>query len=113
MEIKILVTIDRRIKPHRLPEIPLFLFCCSQSKLVARRVRNSLTQPTRLLMSTSEQGVVAVNDSPIDDARQEAILKDQQLKAALLQKMGLGDEANTDSTLPLVGRAQVAGLPTD
>ena len=47
-------------------------------------------------MSTCEQGEVAEDDSPIDEARLEAILKVPQLKAALLKKMGLGDEANKD-----------------
>ena len=47
-------------------------------------------------MSTSEQGAVAEDDSPIDEARLEAILKDPQLKTALLKKMGLRDKVNKD-----------------
>ena len=45
-------------------------------------------------MSTSEQGAVEEDDTLIDEARLEAILNDPQLKATLLKKMGLGDEAN-------------------
>ena len=58
------------------------------------------SQPTRLTMSTNDddggRGAVAEDGSQIDEARLEAILKDLCSKAALLKKMGLGDEANKD-----------------
>ena len=71
-------------------EIPIFHFCCSLA----------LTQPTRLTTSTNDddrgRGAVAEDGSPINEAGLVAIPKDPRSKAALLKKMGLGDEANKD-----------------
>ena len=64
-------------------------------------------------MSTSEdvdgQEVVA-EDSRIDEAHLEAILKDPRSKAALLRKMGLGEDANKDQH-PIPSGMNTGGWP--
>ena len=66
-------------------------------------------------MSTNDddggRGAVTEDDSPIDEARLEAILKDPRSKAALLKKMGLGDEVNKDHHPTPSGMNTVPGLP--
>ena len=54
--------------------------------------------------------MVAENDFQIDKAHLEAILKDPRLKAALMKKMGLGEEANKDLH-PTPSGTSVGGWP--
>ena len=105
---------SRTIYSYVRPQIPLFSFCCSQSRLVAVALGASvfrLDKSRRGKMSTSGDDERLDIHPQAGEDQLDAILKDPRSKAALLKKMGLDETEKNKDQRPTPSGTDMGGWP--